>query len=455
MQQPFLREISVAFSSRGQTVSLPEITMIGDGELLSWFDVTGIASASIGAAGELLARWVDPVSPCEVKVDRRLASLWFGMTLRPAGWQVPSPWDTIAGDYRAQDGWIRLHTNAPHHRVAALSVLGKSTDRAALAPLVEKWEADALETAIVEAGGCAATMRSPEAWAVHPQGMAVQSEPLIHWHDHEPVEPRSGDRDPRRPLKGVRVLDLTRVLAGPVAGRFLAAYGADVLRIDPPNWDEPGVVPEVTLGKRCAALDLKSDDDRTAFETLLSEADILLHGYRADALAGLGYDPGRLRAINAGLIDVSLNAYGWSGPWVNRRGFDSLLQMSSGIAEYGRRMAGTDKPLPLPVQALDQATGYLMAAAVLHALNERAQTGRILSGRLSLARVAHLLFGSNRSAITGGLTAETAFDLDPHVEQTHWGPAHRVRFPLQISGVDHFWDYPAGNLCTSPAEWDS
>ncbi|MCR9138331.1 MAG: CoA transferase [Alphaproteobacteria bacterium] len=453
MAKMFLDEILSALSVTGQSACGSEISVSGEGELKSWFSVTDLATASIGAAGAMLARWVDPANPEVVAIDRRLASLWFDMTLRPEGWQIPSPWDPIAGDYRTKDGWIRLHTNAPHHRAAALAVLGNCDDRSDIALKVTSWNADDLEGAVVEAGGCAAAMRGLDAWAIHPQGRAVSREPLIHWHEHQPVQPRSGVNDPSRPLRGIRILDLTRVLAGPVAGRFLAAYGADMLRIDPPDWDEPGVVPEVTLGKRCAMLDLTTRDDRAVFEGLLETADVVLHGYRADALAGLGYGPGQLRAINPGVIDVSLNAYGWTGPWVNRRGFDSLVQMSSGIAEFGMRMSGADRPQPLPVQALDHATGYLLAAAVLHALNERAIGGRIVSARLSLARVAHMLSASKRPEISGGLAPETPADLDPQVEDTHWGPARRIRFPMTLAAVTHAWDHPAGPLRASPATW--
>lgn len=163
--------------------------------------------------------------------------------------------------------------------------------------------------------------------------------------------------DARRPLAGIKVLDFTRVLAGPVATRFLAGLGADVLRIDPPEWDEPGVVPDVILGKRCARLDLHTAEDRRVFEALLARADIVVHGYRPGAMARLGYDEGERRTINPGLVDVSLCAYGWTGPWAGRRGFDSLVQMSIGIAEAGMRWQQAERPVPLPVQALDHATG--------------------------------------------------------------------------------------------------
>src|SRR5262249_44968017 len=135
-----------------------------------------------------------------------------------------------------------------------------------------------------------------------------------------------------------------------------------------PDWDEPGVIPEVTLGKRCAGLDLNLSEDRRAFEVLVAECDVLVHGYRPGALAKLGYDEMTLRSLNPHFIDVALSAYGWSGPWAGRRGFDSLVQMSSGIADEGKRRATVEKPTPLPVQALDHATGYLMAAAAVRGL---------------------------------------------------------------------------------------
>ncbi len=428
----------------------------GEGNLKSWFGVTDLAAAAIGAAGLALAQFaaIRGNRPAGVTVNRRLASLWFGWSLHPLGWNLPSVWDPLAGDYRTGDGWIRLHTNAPHHRTAALSVLGETADRTALERAVARWEGEPLETAIVEAGGCAAAMRSLEAWQSHSQGEAAGAEQLVEWIEHPAVEPQGLRQDRAQPLRGLRVLDLTRVLAGPVAGRFLAAYGADVLRIDPPDWDEPAIVPEVTLGKRCAGLDLKRRDDRKRFDGLLRKADALVHGYRPGALAALGYDGAALRTLNPRLIDVCLNAYGWTGPWSGRRGFDSPVQMSPGIAEYGMRRAGADRPVPLPVQALDHATGYLMAAAVLHALDCRRRSGKVLSGRLSLARTAHLLAATKRDEPHPGLAPQSRDDLDPALEETAWGPAHRIRFPLRIDGMDVQWHHPAGELRSAFARWE-
>jgi len=430
------------------------IPFTSSGALPSAFAVTDLACASIAAAGqaasELLHQQTGRLP--DLEVDRRLASFWFATSIRPLGWNVPPLWDPVAGDYATRDGWIRLHTNAPHHRAAAESVLGVCIDRAAMAGQVVRWAKSELEQAVVDAGGCAAEMRTWEQWQVHPQGKAVNAEPLILFANHPSQSRKPWAGSVARPLAGIKVLDLTRVLAGPIASRFLAGLGADVLRIDPPTWSEPGVVPEVTLGKRCARLDLNDRSDRAVFERLLKDADILLHGYRADALEQLGLGMNERRQLNPGLIDVCLNAYGWSGPWQNRRGFDSLVQMSSGIAEAGMRWKQADKPTPLPVQALDHATGYLMAASAIRLLAGCLSSGMGGSARLSLARTARLLIEAGAGS-DEPLRAEDQEDQGMVVEQTPWGAAHRLQAPLKIIGTPLQWTLPATELGSHPAQW--
>jgi crotonobetainyl-CoA:carnitine CoA-transferase CaiB-like acyl-CoA transferase len=420
--------------------------------LPSWFDVSGLAQASVAAAAVQLGAIAGIDAPAIV-VDRRLCGLWFGMSIRPQGWAMPNAWDPIAGDYQTRDGWIRLHTNAPHHRAAALRVLQTPETREAVTTAVRDWQAETLETAIVDAGGCAAAMRSLEEWADHPQGRAIAGEPLIRWSEPPVLGAHRHDRKAVRPLERIRVLDLTRVLAGPVATRFLAAFGADVLRIDPPHWDEPGVVPEVTVGKRCAGLDLHEAGDRLQFVELLRSADLLVHGYRPGALERLGFGAEERRKVNPRLIEVCLSAYGWSGPWAERRGFDSLVQMSAGIAEAGMRGEGADRPFPLPVQALDQATGCLMAAAAARGLLVRSTTGAVLSARLSLARTALVLASTRSKSKPHAQPAETLDDLAPEIEPTDWGPARRLKFPVGMSGVAIGFALPASRLRSSAATW--
>ncbi len=448
----FLSEIWAGLGGNADALAAVEIPT--DGALKSAFAVTDLAAAAIAAAGlaaaELLALLYGDMP--RVCVDRRLASFWFAATLRPEGWSPPPAWDAIAGVYRAADGWIRLHTNAPAHRSAALNVLQTPAERDAVAAAVRRWPADDLETAIVAEQGCAAALRSRETWADHPQGASVASEPLL-WIDETDTSPSPAwPMAATRPLVGLRVLDLTRVLAGPVATRFLAGLGAEVLRIDPPWWDEPGLVPEIAVGKRCARLDLRRAEERERLAALLAEADVLVHGYRPDALAGLGFDGEVRRCLRPGLIDVSLDAYGWTGPWRGRRGFDSLVQMSAGIAAEGMRHFRAEEPVPLPVQALDHATGYLMAAAALRGLVRRLRSNIGTTARTSLARTAHLL----ASAPPGDgpeLAASGSADVTAAIEATAWGPARRLRPPLTIAGVEIGWSRGATALGSAEPVW--
>lgn len=442
----------------GPQAMLSSVRLVGDGALPSVFAASDLAQASLAAAGLAVAELAEAAGgPLpSVECDRRLVSMWFSGSLRAQGWTPPALWDSVAGDYRSADGWIRLHTNAPHHRAAALQVLGldaQPASREQVAQAVARWKAGELEAAIVGNKGCAAEMRSQSQWAVHPQGMAVAAEPLVGRQAFDADWRRTTPADPARPLAGVRVLDLTRVLAGPTATRFLAAFGAEVLRIDPSSWDEPGVVPEMTLGKRCAHLDLGRADHRRVLEHLLSRADVLVHGYRPQALEHLGLGAARRRQLNAALVDVALDAYGWSGPWAGRRGFDSLVQMSSGIADAGMRLLGRDQPTPLPVQALDHATGYLMAASALRGLVRRQQAGQGSEYRLSLARTAQLLAAHRPAGAEPAFAAEQPGDLGTAVEHTVWGPARRLRTPLSIAGLPMRWDLPASPLRSAPAQW--
>jgi crotonobetainyl-CoA:carnitine CoA-transferase CaiB-like acyl-CoA transferase len=238
-----------------------------------------------------------------------------------------------------------------------------------------------------------------------------------------------------------------------VATRFLAGYGANVVRIDPPDWDEPGVIPEVTLGKRCARLDLERSEDRAVFEGLLAAAHVLVHGYRPGALEALGYGEETRRALAPQIIDVSLDAYGWTGPWKTRRGFDSLVQMSSGIAAQGMAWSKADRPTPLPVQALDQATGYLMAATAVRGLIGRLTNGESLRGRVSLARTAAELVRLGRLANAPAWTAASDADVSPALETTAWGPARRLKAPAAVENAAMRWASGACRLGSAAAAW--
>lgn len=431
--------------------------IVSDIQLPSCFAVSELLSVAVAAVGTAASALVEAVGLAPdkpaVRVDQRLTSMWSACSIQPIGWLIPPLWNAIAGDYRARDGWVKLHTNLPHHRRAALSVLGVAPDRQKVAEAVATWDAEPLETAIIAAGGVAAAMRSRDEWLRHPQGSAVASEPLIAWDAPRAGSTRCWSGTRERPLAGLRVLDLTRIIAGPVATRTLAGLGATVLRIDPPGWDEPNVAPDMTLGKRCARLPLDKLEGKASLERLMIDADVLVHGYRPGALDRLGFGAEFRRSLNSNLVEVTLDAYGWTGPWSGRRGFDSLVQMSCGIAEAGMIWAGRTEPTPLPVQALDHSTGYLMASAVLAALDQSARGNGIRSARLSLARTGDLLARHPATrAGTLGIQPEEV-DLSPTIERTSWGKARRLRPPYEVEGTTVAWTRPAVALGSMPATW--
>ena len=438
-------------------ISLPcTLHVSGTGNLASYYPVTPLVAASVALAGitvsQLLA--LRNGKHDTVTVDRRLASLWCKTSIRPDCWDIPPAWDSLAGDYATADGWIRLHTNAPVHRKAVETLLGKAENREALALRVLMWKKAELEQAVVQAGGCAAQMLSPQEWQQHVQGKSLIAEPLFQHSLSVKAAPPQWELSPQRPLAGVKVLDLTRIIAGPVATRFLAGLGADVLRIDPFGWDEPSQEADVTPGKHCTRLNLHNPQDRHRFEELLRDADVIVHGYRAGALHKLGYGSEQRRTIAPGLVDVCLNAYGWNGPWRERRGFDSLVQMSCGIAEQGMQKSGSQKPVPLPVQALDHATGYLMAAAVLQGLAQRVETGQGSETRLSLARTARELMENNPQADNEppiGSAGQADYSVEP--EHTVWGTGWRLRPPVWLENSRLVWEFPASPLGSAPAIW--
>jgi crotonobetainyl-CoA:carnitine CoA-transferase CaiB-like acyl-CoA transferase len=296
-------------------------------------------------------------------------------------------------------------------------------------------------------------MHTTDEWRATAEGTVASNEPLVRVTTHAAAPRLLAPAAP--PYAGVRVLDLTRVIAGPVCTRLLAAWGADVLRIDPPGFQEvTALLPETTAGKRCASLDLTSAESRAVFEDLAALADVLVTGLRPGALGALGLDAAALQARHPHLIIAELDAYGWDGPWQRRRGFDSLVQMSTGIAAAGARALGRSAPAPLPAQALDHGTGHLLAAAVGRALTRRMIDGSVSHVRASLVGTANLLLGSADPArLTVPPPSWT--DDDTVATNTQWGPARRVPVGGRISGTTAGWSIPAGPLGRHAATWDA
>src|SRR6185436_12443998 len=265
--------------------------------------------------------------------------------------------DKTIGAYRTgDDRWIRLHTNLPHHRAGTLKLLGAEYDRASVQHAIDRWEAFKLEDAAAAAGLVFTATRSFEEWDAHPQGAAVAGLPLftIERIGNAPPQPLpSGDR----PLAGIKVLDLTRVIAGPVCGRTLAAHGADVLNISAAHLPfMEALVIDTNRGKLTAQIDLREASGRERLAALLREADIFIQGYRPGAIAQYGFGAEQAARLKPGIVCASLCAYGHQGPWAGRRGFDSLVQNADGLNVAEAEAAGTEAPKPLPAQALDHGT---------------------------------------------------------------------------------------------------
>lgn len=375
-------------------------------------------------------RVAELAATCVTMATRAASDLWgpFPVTVDPGhafeafrserhtrvvGGSVDPLWAPLSGDYRTADGWVRLHANYPHHAAAIVRVLGED-------PAVADLRAVAVEDAVLAAGGAAAALRTRSSWLAA-QGTAVRAEPLVALEKLDSSPPARLDGAPR-------VLDVTHVIAGPVCGRVLAAHGADVLHVTPPG--RPvllDLVRDTDFGKRQCVADLDE------LRSLAADADVFVQSYRPGSLTGL--DAASLAALRPGIVVVSLSAYGHTGPWRDRRGFDSLVQMSTGIA------AG-DPPRPLPAQALDHGTGWLAAYGVMTALRRRAEEGGSWHVKLSLARTAEWLHDLGQG------------DPPPDVDPTPWltetdsdfGRLRHIRVPgatVELSGPRHPGSDPA------------
>lgn len=366
------------------------------------------------------------------------------------------PWDPIAGTYQCGDGrWVRLHTNFPHHRDGILRILGCAYDRQAVADTLGAWTAFGLEDAVAASGLCATAMRSFAEWDAHPQGQAVVTQPVVRIT-------RIGDAPPRglapaeRPLAGVRVLDLTRVIAGPVCGRLLAAHAAEVMNIASPNIPNlPRLVVDTGRGKLSAHLDLRDRAGAEQLKALLSQADIFVQGYRPGGLADLGFGPQDAARIRPGIVYVSLSAYGHVGPWSGRRGFDSLTQTASGMNHAEAAAAGQTAPKALPCQALDHGSGYLMAFGALTALMRRMREGGSWHVQVSLARTGRWIRDLGRVKHGLAVPTPTVEDVADLLETSElgFGRLRSVRHSALLSETPAHWDRPSVPLGTHPAVW--
>ncbi len=401
----------------------------------------------------------------EIAVDARHAtaslrsSRYLKLNGEPAAGERPS----VMGVYPAKNGrWSYLHCNFPNHREAALGVLGVEEDRDAVRRAVAQWDALELEEAIIAAKGAGGMVRSMAEWAEHPQSAAVASLPLLE------IE-RIGDSPPEplpegsRPLSGVRVLDLTRVLAGPTCARTLAEHGADVMKISASHLPSSRSQEYDTgHGKLSAFIDLRDPQDVATIQGLVREADVFSQGYRPGTLASRGLSPQALAELRPGIVCVSLSAFGRVGPWAERRGFDTVVQTVSGITNRQGQVFPGAEPGPqfYPVSAIDYLTGYLMAFGTMLALARRVREGGSWLVRISLAQIGKWLVDQGQVPdeqlrdVPSDFTADeiakwsTASDI-PDGRLQHLAPT------LQLSETQPHWARPTVPLGYHEPVWPS
>jgi crotonobetainyl-CoA:carnitine CoA-transferase CaiB-like acyl-CoA transferase len=421
------------------------------------------AGAALLAAAALQAGRAGPVRQA-LQLDRGHVAAAFRSEawLRVRGEPAGGGFAPLSRFWRAADGWVRTHGNYPWHRDALLRALGCGDDREAVAAAIASRDAREVEDLVTDAGGVAAAVRTVTEWRAEPAGRAVAAAPLVEgclrrnspWDGVFSISgaPPRHRAAGTRPASGIRVLDLTRVIAGPVATRYLAALGADVLRLDPPHRPEmPLQARDGLLGKRSALLDFGTPDGFARLHELLSSADVLVHGYRPHALDRFGLAPQALAERHPGLVVVSLSAWGSRGPWGGRRGFDSIVQAACGIAVA--ESPDGERPGALPCQLLDHGTGYLCAAAALRALATQAARGGTLFRELSLARTGHWLFSQPRG--------EPADAASAHGDPAAWlttmssaeGPVTVVKPLGRLDGVELAWPSPLTRYGGDPPAW--
>lgn len=406
------------------------------------------ALAAVGvAAAELWRLRTGRTQKVAVDLRAAAASLKSGAYLRIDGKPPAAIWDPFSLLYAVKDGrWVRFHCNYPHHRAAALGVLGVGEDRDAAIKAAATWNGSALEDAIHAAGGCAALVRTAAEWAAHPHAAAVTGQPLLE------IE-RIGDAPPEplpkaeRPLSGIRVLDLTRVLAGPTAAKSLAEHGAEVLKITAAHLPDSGDIDlDTGIGKLSAQLDLRGVQGVETLQSLAKRADVFSQSYRPGALAARGFSPQDLAKLRPGIVCVSLSAWGPTGPWQDRRGFDSIVQCVSGMADA---QGAGGAPKLLPCSAIDYVSGYLMACGAMVALARRATEGGSWRVRVALARVGKWIVdrGTADPSAAAEPEARTMQTRSPAGMITHLRPV------VKLSETPPYWARPPVPLGFHRPEW--
>jgi crotonobetainyl-CoA:carnitine CoA-transferase CaiB-like acyl-CoA transferase len=396
-----------------------------------------------------------------VDVRQATASLRSAHYLKVGDGHVSAGRNPIMGVYPTKDGrWSYIHANFPNHRAVALKVLGCEENRESVTRAVATWNALDLEEAIIANKGAGGMVRSRAEWADHPQAAAIAALPLmeiIRIGDSAPEPLPPGNR----PLSGIRVVDVTRVLAGPTCARTLAEHGADVLKISAAHLPNLGYQEfDTGHGKLSTHLDLREQQNVDTLRDLVRQADVFSQGYRPGTLGARGLSPEELTEIRPGLVYVSLCAFGHTGPWASRRGFDTVVQTVSGITARQAEVVPGKTPGPqfYPVSAIDYCTGYLMATGTMIALQRRAEQGGSWLVRISLAQVGKWIvdLGEVPAAALTNIPAEfTNEELDrwSMTTETPSGRLRHLRPAVQLSETPPHWSRPSVPLGYHPPVW--
>jgi crotonobetainyl-CoA:carnitine CoA-transferase CaiB-like acyl-CoA transferase len=444
----------------GDPGALEHVTLTGADPVLPTDFRIGTAATAVIAAGALAAAelWRGRTGRAQtVSVDVRAAVAAFRSErfLQVDGQAPPDVRGVIFGFYRTRDGrWIQIHGALSHHRRAILAFLEAEETREAVSAAVARWDGQELEDALAARGLPAGLVRSRMEWRAHPQGIAVAGLPLLEIT-------RLGDAPPEpcaavsRPLDGVRVLDLTRVIAGPVCGRTLASYGADVMLVTGAHLENaPALAMDTGFGKLSTSLDLRRPADADRLRELIRQSDVFCQSYRPGALSRYGFGPEEVARLRPGIVYVTVSAYGHAGPWHERRGFETLIQSVSGLAHEQGLTAGLDRPQHLPAQVVDHGTGYLAALGALLALARREREGGSHLVRASLAQTGRWVDGLGREdgRATPDLTAEQVRDLFALVD-TPFGRLRHVVPAARFSETPAFWSRPPVPPGTHEPAW--
>ena len=432
--------------------------------LPSSFAVGTAAQASIAAAALAateLGRQRNGLQQ-QVAVDMCHAALDCCTWFRIDGRALPV-WDKLSGLYPCGGddgarGWVRIHTNFAHHRDGALRLLGlppgDATEQPQVRQALASWSALDFEQAAADAGLVVAALRRFDEWDAHAQGQAVALQPMLRFTRIGDAPPRALPPLPQqaRPLQGLRVLDLTRILAGPVGTRALAACGAEVLLVNSPRLPNIDAIADTGRGKMSAHADLHDAADRRAFEQVLQQAHVFVQGYRPGGMQALGYSAEALAERCPSIVAVSLSAYGADGPWAARRGFDSLVQTAMGFNHAEAQAFGSGVARPLPMQVLDHVSGQLIALGTCAALLRQQLEGGSWQVQVSLAATGQWLRGLGR--VDRGFDA-AAPDFAPYAEtvDSGFGRLSALRTAAQLSATPAGWARPSVPPGTHALAW--